>query len=312
MERKGQHADDFYRKQHVVLSEEFDSSIDFNEAHHIYRINEVPVGQSVTKYLDNIFGEFKREIISLCSAKKSNINLNGLREKQLYILSEYKYAAYLGTWVHKQLEHIANASITADIDGTAGHRDILPVMPDEYNKYHEPGLSVRGQQLFYECYSYDRLIGTILKRMRIFRSFARVFSLFSKLIATEYMIWAEVDGQLLAGCVDAVFWEDTSKRTVILVDWKTNKSLRTPYTSRVTVPQSPFHGELKNTTEKYECQLHAYAFILEKNYGVTVADALIVNFTDQNYSIFSVSDHRRCPCRTMYNFTNRLTVHKNL
>lgn len=311
MGQKSPQDDNNYKKQKVVFSEKFDSSIEFNEAHHIYKINQLAARQSVTKYLDSIFGEFKRGIISLCTAKKSHLALNSLRDKQLYILSEYNYAAYLGTWVHKQIEYIANANISADSNGTTGYSAVLPIMPDEFTKFHEPGLSVQGQRLFYECYGYDRLIGTILNRMRIFRSFENVFSLFGRLIATEYMIWAEVDGQLLAGCVDAVFWKDASERTVILADWKTNKNLRTPYSAKVTAEQSPFYGESKNVLEKYECQLHAYSYILERNYGVTVADALIVNFTDQDYSLFSVSDHRRCRCRTMYNFTNRLSFHKN-
>lgn len=300
---KDHHRDEkYYSKQKIVLNKEHDSIIEFNEDKHIYKINGIKANFSITTFLNNLYDSFDSHKVSLKCAEKwkskerPNVG-DSIYTKQMYILSEYKYAAYLGTCVHKQIESILNS------DGRKlPNCDMDPTLVDETRIYHEPALPQNAIVEFQKEYGLCKLFDGIKQRLAMFKNFYRLFK--PEFLVSEYMIWTRLENrQLLAGCIDAIFWDDKEKRSVFIVDWKTNKNLISMYKNKIKNETSPFHNELKSTLDKYECQLHGYANILENNYSVIVSGALIVNLTNDNFIVFHATDHKMCKCKTLYRFS---------
>lgn len=72
----------------------------------------------------------------------------------------------------------------------------------------------------------------------------------------------------------------------MVVDWKTNKTMSS-FPNLISVHGSPFIGTRRTTLDKYTCQLHIYAHLLEKYYNVKVKQALIVHLECDSYTIYS-------------------------
>lgn len=290
-----------YSKQKIVLNQEHDSVIEFNEERHIYKINGIKANFSITTFLNKLYDCFDSHQVSLKCAKnwktkeKPNVG-DSIHCKQMYILSEFIYAAYLGTCVHKQIESILNSGRAIKDCG------MDPTLIDETRIYYEPSLPQNAIVEFQKEYGLFKLCEAIKQRLAMFRNFYQLFK--PEFLVSEYMIWTRLENrQLLAGCIDAIFWDDKEKRSVFIVDWKTNKNLISMYKNKIKNETSPFHNEFKSTLDKYECQLHGYANILENNYNVVVSGSLIVNLTNDNFIVFYASDHKVCKCKTLYRFS---------
>lgn len=260
--------------QACVLNEERDAQIKFYERPHVYLIDGKRAKTSVSSYISAFFNPFPRERFDA------------------YRLSTFNFKALIGT--------IAHALIQADLEETEPPmKYVLSTEPHE--PYHEPSLTKSQQEKFYEEYPYKVAIERGQSHFKTFRRFKNVFLQNWKFLAAEYMIWTKIkDDSILAGCIDAMFWDgDPSDRNVIIVDWKTNNTLAPYlYEKPISLESSPFRSQIKGTLDKYMCQLHLYAHILEKEYNVSVTSAFIVHLTPQmNYHIIEVNNlGGNCPC----------------
>lgn len=113
-----------------------------------------------------------------------------------------------------------------------------------------------------------------------------------QLLYPEYIVydreWA------VAGSIDLLLWTNKEKREVAICDWKTNRKDIEGRGYRIQCNNSPFHGDTMNQLEKYHCQLHLYAAILERNYNVTVTHLLIGHIFN-GVTIHEVPHYRSIP-----------------
>lgn len=269
----------------LSLMPERDAQVKFEEASHVYYINEKQVPMSVTGVVGRMFNPFEREKIAQKSSKaRKDLKDLSPDDRIKYILSEYNFAANRGTLIHKKIElHLLH-------DNTE-HVEFIE------HKF-EPGASDNVKNMFYKMYPPQMANKTIAQKFAAFKEFERDISRNWDLAAVEYIVWDDAfcGNILLAGCIDAIFWANREQREIIIVDWKTNANLRNNYKYNTCVYGSPFDGEKNDTLDKYSCQLHLYARILEKNYNVKVVSQMIVHFSEFEYTVFSVKNYKLCKC----------------
>ncbi len=88
----------------------------------------------------------------------------------------------------------------------------------------------------------------------------------------------------LAGTIDCVA---RSGSNIILIDWKTNKTIR--HTGGKC--KHPVLEGLKDCNlTQYQLQLNIYAYILYKNFGLTVTDMYIVHLRTDSYTAYPVQN----------------------
>lgn len=132
------------------------------------------------------------------------------------------------------------------------------------------------------------------------RSFEQSLPFLSHLtyLASEYDIYGEVGGTIIAGTINAVYWEDLCKRSIVLVNWSTKKDQIG--SQKIDNTSSPFNGMKVSELQKKLCKMHCYAYILEKFYNVTVPYSLFVQLRKNTFNIYRSIPHTECMCRKLY------------
>lgn len=142
------------------------------------------------------------------------------------------------------------------------------------------------QQVWQATGSLDSGIYTFRNLEQIFQNFIdyeQEINQQYELIASEYMVWGNMNGKLWAGTIDAIFWSNQVKREVVVMDWTTTRDFKITYNGR------------KNLDSKF-CQLHKYMYILEQNYRVKVVKAFVVQVTTENCESYEVKNFDTCVC----------------
>lgn len=80
---------------------------------------------------------------------------------------------------------------------------------------------------------------------------------------------------VLVGQFDALFW-DRRRQCFVLVDWKNVKNFRTDAATRGSDPLTADEPDCHRS--HYSLQLNLYCALLERRYGITIAEMWIVNF----------------------------------
>jgi ATP-dependent exoDNAse (exonuclease V) beta subunit len=92
----------------------------------------------------------------------------------------------------------------------------------------------------------------------------------------------------LAGTIDLLIITPNKymKSRVILIDWKTNKEIRSQNQYEMTEePVAHLHNSSLN---KYALQLSTYAYILEKDYDMVIDALYIVHLKEDSYKVIPV------------------------
>lgn len=98
----------------------------------------------------------------------------------------------------------------------------------------------------------------------------------------EMVIWDEELG--LAGTIDAFY---SKKGVVHLVDWKTNKEIKTKgYRNAMCAP--PIENLPDCSFTKYWFQLNLYAYMLERK-GYTIGTMKLVHLKEDSYGVFDIT-----------------------
>lgn len=312
--------------QSVVLSPR-DTTISIDD-HHVYRVDNLVVHHSVSEFISTLFDPFPRDTVVSNSAKFRKCHTKALNMDQRcnLILSEYKLAAELGSLVHNSIESVllqqraederCAARMQPDADGGFFETDPMVQqmsMTDVVN-------NILGSAVFSPS-GFDSLLSKSLinpldgdvtsefvavnrdfvERSAIvcMKNFVHAMEILQyPVCATEYMIFDMDRPKTLAGTIDCLLWKDRANREVILVDWKTNKTTSLHFSKKIANTMSPFFNQTLSGLEKYFCQLHTYAKMLEKAYNVRVTDSYIVHVRD-NMSIFRATEFKTCPCYTL-------------
>jgi hypothetical protein len=90
---------------------------------------------------------------------------------------------------------------------------------------------------------------------------------------TEFTVFDRV--LVLVGQFDALFW-DKRRQCFILVDWKNVKTFRTSATEKGTDPLTANEDDCHKS--HYSLQMNLYRGLLERRYGIRIAEMWIVNF----------------------------------
>ncbi|CAE7630170.1 unnamed protein product [Symbiodinium sp. CCMP2592] len=89
---------------------------------------------------------------------------------------------------------------------------------------------------------------------------------------TEWCVYSECDG--LAGCID--FAGEAQDGTLVLIDWKRSKSLRSKYENCWQRMRRPLQHLDDCAGNHYRLQLNVYKYIVEKHYGWRVSAMYVV------------------------------------
>lgn len=113
------------------------------------------------------------------------------------------------------------------------------------------------------------------------------------ILAPEFIVY---DRQwLIAGTVDLLVWTNRAERRIAVIDWKTNQLDLCANKYPVKATASPFYRRYLNSWEKYKCQLHIYAKILERNYMVCVDYIIVVHVVKEGVKIYA-EPFNNCEC----------------
>lgn len=313
------------RSQTEILSPR-DLCIKFEEKYHTYSVNGVNADISVTKFIGRFYNPFDRDNVCerLARAEKSSIDFE---QKKKLVLSDFNLACKFGSKVHDNIDRALKSVLESEVsrkrkrvdDGKGDEPEFVSIQAIRREE-KEPKTISDAMNEITKQYNEDDNVAILNESMEnnmnhetqnIFmvknsdlekrldvasNAFISAMDLLStyKICATEYMVWddAFMNGTI-AGTIDCLFWSDIEKREIILVDWKTNKSLT--YSNKIKVTTSPFYDEYRTTLMNYFCQLHLYQYILEKNYNVKVVKSLIVHVRDL-FTIYQGTDNKTCKC----------------
>lgn len=299
------------KSQSVVLNETHDLAIRFDDANHKYHLYS-PQGESiytfdisVTSYITlRLFDEFDQLAKSFLISKRNKM-------VQFKLLASWQMAGKLGTCVHRNIEEWLNENhLNRTIEDRSNPEykgESIKIYSDELEP-HIPDFELQFTLSDYFCREKKQILNNeFIYRVHNmcfqFRKMLDNFLLKKKLIATEYLIYDPAyNGQTqLAGCIDALYWDDEAKREVCIVDWKTNRLMDFAKNYKISNNKSPFFGLEISKLSRYYCQLHCYANILERCYNVKVTSAFIVHFEEGSFNIHSATDHRTCVCKSSKN-----------
>lgn len=294
-----------------------DNNICINNITHQYVLINNPsiVLTSTTRFLNEcIYDEFD----AIKSSHKPQSNLKHLNsniciaERHEGVLANWEFTRQVGTNLHTLISEYINCFVNNKRTGMEDDskntslctdlcRNKLEAIVNEYDpiKLKNVWESSAVQKYAINEYHKDKMYGLVHSRLC---SFERIYNFIFKhleLIATEYMVYDT--NHKLCGTIDALFWEDKSKRTAIIVDWKTCASFTT-YPVKIKNEFSPFLGQSKSKLDRYFCQLHVYSKILENNYNVHVVAGYIVMFNaDGSFALFHKHMTMDCPCTDSLN-----------
>lgn len=281
--------------QKTVLDENLDDKICLDPEIHQYQYKngtERRILTSVSNVLNTLlYDNFNaKEASTRRQAQMSDINetFKNVDMRSEAILAEWNYQAAFGTSVHAIVEKFFHGiSLDEALSEACELYDPLNFAPRNW-RYEAT------KQFFVKKFDQRNFSTDAVNRIRQFeRVYGKFFSQY-KFCATEYIVY-DLETEI-AGCIDGLFWSDREQRKVILVDWKTNKDLAT-YGLLVRNPKSPFFKLKRSKLNRYQCQLHIYAAILEKNYDVTVEDCFIVHLGPYGYyKIFENTPYTECDC----------------
>lgn len=116
-----------------------------------------------------------------------------------------------------------------------------------------------------------------------------------EIIQPEYICFS--NELLIAGSIDVLAYSNRATNSLVLIDWKTNnKELEGKRQYTIKRQGSPFYNIKKNLVEKYYCQLHTYANIIERHSKYNVSHLVIVHVSDKGVYEFLVPSQKSCPC----------------
>lgn len=260
-------------RQPIILSDR-DREIVIDPDKHVYYINDVPCNLSVSKYLKYIYDPFDSETVLMRQARK-------LSKSKLFVQSRWNLASYYGSKVHKYIEDYLN------------REPALPRYNEDYSWIvaKDPlEISQLKTESLEKCYN-----SVVFDFVDHFQTFFGHL----ELIASEYMVYGQLkDNLFLSGTIDALFWLDKTKRTVVLVDWKSNRS-----NIHFAFKQAGgmFCGSEKSRKDQYFCQLHLYKYILEKYYNVQVVYCMLFHLTDGEIAVHTHTKCSDCDCKNSIN-----------
>lgn len=247
---------------------------------HKYFVNDKPVRRSCTTFIHDNFDEFEAAKFAANSARKRTFSVAMSQESQEQVVKcEWDRASYVGSCVHELIENYYVPKPCLN-------------NRDWYIKKNT-SIDVRNELDGIYKNTRDGVKEEIDLKYKQFLSAVPFLPV--KFLASEYMVYGEVNQELVSGTIDALFWTNEEKREVAIVDWKTNKEV-VAFKSRVARTDSPFHKQQHTKLVKYECQLHVYQKLLEEYYNVTVTHLVIVHLTIDNFTIFSRPLKKNCCC----------------
>lgn len=260
-----------------------DNSVEFDEETHTYHVNGIKVPLSVTGLVGTLYNTFDRmAVANNCVRYRPGTASLKFSDRVNYVLSEFNFAALMGTLIHKKIEN-------SFMD--------KPEPVEFISHKYEPGLSNDGRLLFDREYTAFKSNEIIEKKFTNYLKFKQVISKHWDFAAAEFIVWSDnMNGHLLAGCIDAIYWSDREKREIIIVDWKTNKNLHNSRRETTKISDSPMLHDKNDTLDKYFCQMHMYTRILEAHYNVTVVAQLIVHLSETTFTIYNATSHKTCKC----------------
>lgn len=293
-------------KQQPIVTSERDLHIKFEERQHKYYINGVPAKWSVTSYLSDLFPPFYRKKIATNCAKSLNVNLP-LEARVLLIYATWEYASFVGSTVHDSIETAIKLFMQHRMPNEHMRRQFMGKLFEGYsasgeyfsknNRHVNLWQSLMEKQInsanfiptddemkvlqdyFSFKFTVEQFNQDVWKKISGFLKFWERYSHLNY-ICPEYMIFDEkLD---LCGTIDMLCSTEEGNQHLYIIDWKTNKSM-------------------DHALEKYYCQLHTYAKILEDNYGVRVANMSIVHFSENEFYMYDDTKFRNCRCISHFN-----------
>lgn len=262
---------------------ERDAAVEFDEESHTYHVNGVKVPLSVTGLVGTMYNPFDRLVVAgKCVKYLPKLAPLQYQDRINYVLSEFNFAALMGTLIHKKIEN----SFMDD-----------PEDVEFLSHKYEPSLSEEARQQFDREYTAAKSNSIIAKKYTSYTKFKQLISKHWDFEAAEFIVWSDnLNGRLIAGCIDALYWSDREKREIIIVDWKTNKNLHNGRRETTNIVESPMLGDKNDTLDKYFCQMHIYARILETHYNVAVVAQLIVHLSETTFTIYNAPAYQTCKC----------------
>lgn len=225
--------------------------IKFYDTNHTYKINDVKVSHSVTRFLNLFVPAFDTEAAAQRIAKRNNVDV-------ATVLSEWEdsknTACLKGTLFHNYVENLL-------------HNKVLPIDQHTILK-HFNGDKDKANTLASE-------IAQLILQFRDFYQYYKDNFIHFK---TEYVV-GDFEDTLICGTIDNL---SVCKKTgnLCIVDYKTNKKFteKNDYNQYLNAPVSHLENTKLNI---YGLQVGMYKYILEKytNYNV---DCIVVWFKETN------------------------------
>lgn len=130
--------------------------------------------------------------------------------------------------------------------------------------------------------------------LSLFKGFLHKESLLSNytILCPEFIVYDKE--WKIAGCIDLIMWADKKRRHVVVVDWKTNRRNLDGDRYPIRLRSSPFFGKRMNHREEYECQLHLYSEILQRQYNVIVIETIIVHIYGESVTLYRSPFNKNC------------------
>ena len=236
-----------------------DAMISFDEGPHIYYVKGQTGYTSVTTFLHRFFEEFDALSVATSMVQRSDFK---------------KAARYAQYWkIESTSEEDLVAKIMQGWEENGKEQAGLGTLMHEYIELCANGLATgpsdEKERQYYHAYAERQAaVGMVPYR-------------------TEWMLW---DEELkITGSIDMIYQHRSG--TFHMVDWKRSKEIKKFGFKKGKLCCA--HLQDCNFVH-YSLQLNLYKYLLEKNYGIQIADMHIVVFHPSNDSFheFKVSDHQ--------------------
>lgn len=295
------------RKTQAKILSERDRRITFEENNHIYYIDNEQCNMSVTGVVASMFPPFPRHSIAKNCAKRDFNHLTiSINSKIILVFATWNYAALVGSATHDTIETAFKLFARFKMPSFEKQQQFMgkllfgfdPILEYEMTKRRPLDLwQLLVERELNSCstsedelcvmkdyinatFTASRYKSDVLLKLEGFLKFWDDHHNINY-VHPEYMIFDE--DIRLCGTIDMICSTDRTNipDNIFIIDWKTNKSL----------------GYSLN---KYYCQLHMYARILEDKYNSKVTRLSIVHFIDGNYKIFDDTKFSNCNCKNVY------------
>ncbi len=264
------------RNRGIILSPR-DLEVVLYEPSHRYGVGDKFATRSVSSLTSIFFDGFDADSIIQKKISKESYNTN---DDAAFLKASWSLTASIGTGVHKLFENFFNK------EENDWNSEPL-ILPKTFEKFYEPNV---------ECthiFTQEHFSRALNERYDNFIRY-KIFFEAMEFVASEYIIYGKVAGELIAGTIDALFKKDD---VYYIIDWKTTDNLINGFSSIIN-KDSIFKGKKMTKFDKYKCQLHCYQYILEKYYGVTIGFMAIVQTSNPQFNILSVE--KDCLCKEYY------------